>query len=110
MTKEQKKLKWLLIGIFILIILIVFGLSIKEIRATKCVNNIKIGDTFKVKVINKDPFREDITFEGVVIDKHGNYIKYINKNGDTSSTNARDWFLFPKTVEATINQDQIDIK
>ena len=99
----QKKFEWLIaIGIFILMNLIVFGLSIKEIRATKNVNNIKIGDTFKVKVIHEDPFREDIVFEGVVIDKHGNYIKYINKNGDTSSTNARDWFLFPKTIEATI--------
>lgn len=103
MTKEDKKIKWLItIGLFILIILIAFGLSIKEIRATKNVNNIKIGDTFKVKVINENPFREDIVFEGIVIDKHGNYIKYINKNGDTSSTNARDWFLFPKTIEATI--------
>lgn len=99
----QKKFEWLIaIGIFILMNLIVFGLSIKEIQATKNVNNIKIGDTFKVKVINKDPFREDIVFEGIVIDKHGNYIKYINENGDTSSTNARDWFLFPKTIEATI--------
>lgn len=103
MTKEEQKFKWLIaIVLFILIILIVFGLSIKEIRATKNVNNIKIGDTFKVKVINEDPFRENITFEGVVIDKQGNYIKYINKNGDTSSTNARDWFRFPKTIEATI--------
>lgn len=100
---SQKKFEWLIaIGIFILMNLIVFGLSIKEIRATKNVNNIKIGDTFKVKVINKDPFRENIVFEGIVIDKHGNYIKYINKNGDTSSTNARDWFRFPKTIEATI--------
>lgn len=99
----QKKFEWLIaIGIFILMNLIVFGLSIKEIQATKNINNIKIGDTFKVKVINKDPFREDIVFEGIVIDKHGNYIKYINENGDTSSTNARDWFLFPKTIEATI--------
>ena len=101
---EEKKFEWYItIGIVILIILIVFGLlSIKEIRATKNVNNIKIGDTFKVKVIHEDPFREDIIFEGVVIDKHGNYIKYINKDGDTSSTNAKDWFLFPKTIEATI--------
>ena len=112
MTKEQKKFEWLItIGIFILIILIVLRLPlIKEIRATKNVNNIKIGDAFKVKVIHEDPFREDIIFEGVVIDKPGNYIKYITKDGDTSSTNARDWFLFSKTVEATINQDQIDIK
>lgn len=104
---KEKKFEWYItIGIVILIILIVFGLlSIKEIRATKNVNNIKIGNTFKVKVINEDPFREDIIFEGVVIDKHGNYIKYINKNGDTSSTNARDWFLFPKTIEATIEKN-----
>lgn len=104
---EEKKFEWYItIGIVILIILIVFGLlSIKEIRATKNVNNIKIGDTFKVKIMHEDPFREDIIFEGVVIDKHGNYIKYINENGDTSSTNARDWFRFPKTVEATIEKN-----
>ena len=105
--QKDNTFRWIITTtICMILILLVFGvLSIKEIRATKNVNNIKIGDTFKVKVMHEDPFREDIIFEGVVIDKHGNYIKYINEKGDTSSTNARDWFLFPKTCEATIEKN-----
>lgn len=93
----------LTVAICVLVILSVFGFFIvKELRATAKTNKIEIGDKFSVKVVSANPYDNDVLFCGTVINKSGNYIQYIDENGDTSSTNIRDYYLFPRMTEVVV--------
>lgn len=92
----------------IIVFLILFGtivyLGIKEVTATAKVKNIEPGDKFKVEYITENPYENNIIFGGTVISRQGNYIQYVNLKGDTTSTNIRDAYLFPKRFNVTVTK------
>lgn len=57
------------------------------IKAKIDLNKLEIGDTFEVVYKSDDPFDNDYSWKGTVLDKDGKYVKYVRENGDTSSMN-----------------------
>ena len=93
--------------ITITIVMSVFGFFLwKDLSATIKTNRLQVGDVFSVRVRNDNPYRNDILFSGVIISKSGDYIQYIEPDGDTSSTNIRDAYRFPKTFEVVVYDKQ----
>lgn len=82
------------------IIFIYFGVT--EISSKMKVKRIEIGDKFNVECLTENPYENSIVFGGTVISKKGNYIQYVDSNGDTTSTNIRDVYRFPKTFRIVI--------
>jgi len=95
---------------FIIVVIIVFVLSgimfFQEINATVKSNKVKVGDTFMIKANSRNPYDENYLIKGKIIDKCGSYVLYVNEKGDTLSTNIRDAFLFPQTIEIKITNDE----
>jgi len=94
---------WIITAIIVFLILfgVIVYLGIKEVSPTIKTNKIEVGDTFKVEYVTENPYENNIIFEGKVISKYGNYIQYVNFDGDTTSMNIRDAYKHPKifTVE-----------
>ena len=74
----------------VVIALTILFVEVKSIRANIQVGKIEVGDTFKVTMHSQNPFEEHLVFGGRIIDKCGNYVKYVDFDGDTASTNIRD--------------------
>lgn len=91
-----------------IVILILFGVvvyfSVKEITPTRKVRQLEPGDTFKVECVTENPYDNQILFGGTIISKNGNYIQYVNKYGDTTSTNIRDVYASPKVFKITVTK------
>lgn len=94
--------KSLFITTVVIFLTIFIYIGVKEISATMKVKQIEIGDKFKVEYLTENPYENSIVFGGTVISKKGNYIQYVNSKGDTTSTNIRDMYKFPKTFRIVI--------
>ena len=65
------------------------------IKAKVDLNKLEVGDTFEVIYKSDDPFDNDYSWKGTVLDKDGKYVQYVRENGDTSSMNmhlAMQWY------------------
>lgn len=82
---------------------VIFCMS-KEFSATRKVEKLCVGDKFRVEYISNNPYEDKTIIGGTIIDKHGNYIQYVDKKGDTMSTNIRDAYLFPKFVNVIVEK------
>lgn len=46
---------------------------------------VKVGDKFRATIESPDPFRDSIVVSGMVIDRKGSYVKYVDELGDTGT-------------------------
>lgn len=99
---------WIITSIVVFVVL--FGVfiyaGVKEISTTVRSKNIEPGDSFRVECVTENPYDNNVIFGGTVISRHGNYVQYVNFNGDTTSTNIRDVYKYPKTFRVKVDKKQ----
>ena len=84
---ELKLIDGICWGAIILIFLAIISVIIISNREME---QIEVGDRFEVEYkLDENPFIKPIKFGGTIIAKEGDYIQYIEDNGDTSSCNYR---------------------
>jgi hypothetical protein len=102
---------WGNVGFIAICLLILIGGMIpaaNSIRAKHIVKQLKPGDTIEIEMKSQDPFQKSFIVYGVVsaIDKRGKYVQYINKHGDTTSTDLRTDIMLKAHYNVTINGDK----
>ena len=89
---EDEKVSYIIRVIVLTLIMMAFVLFgtinlVPIIKAKVDLNKLEIGDTFEVVYKSDDPFDNDYSWKGTVLDKDGKYVQYVRENGDTSSMN-----------------------
>lgn len=98
------------IYIAICLLILIGGMipAANSIRAKHIVKQLKPGDTIEIEMKSQDPFQKSLIVNGIVcaVDKRGKYVQYINKHGDTTSTNLRTAIMLRAHYKVTINGDK----
>ena len=102
---------WGIISIISLFLLTLLGGIIpaaNSIRAKHIVKRLTPGDTIEIEIKSQDPFQKSVIVYGIVcaVDKRGKYVQYINKHGDTTSTNLRTSIMLKAHYKVTINGEK----
>ena len=85
------------------VVLVPWGLfAYRELRATARARSLKVGDSFSVRMVTKNPYDSGFVFGGRITATNGVYVQYVTGDGDTASTNIRDCFLFPGTCQISV--------